>query len=231
MEWNLWTTGLFLPPLGCHLPGRDCGGPGADVCNLGIQRVLSKITMRLWVTGGLCLCLKSFGLRRSTEHAQNPCLAPSKETRTLRTLKSGAKRREEGGQLAAVSAAFGGQSCLGIKLSSGLWRCSGSKGRCGEQRSLLFMGRVCLSLFLLVMVGRGRFPRHGSDLSFERLRSLSQKLRVADDWEAVCEGPRHPGGDRGSSQSPEEAEEVWAAGPSGTAHQEGPLLCSRAGCT
>ena len=60
--------------------------------------------MRLRVIGGLCLRLRRFGLRRSTEHAQNPCLAPSKEMRTLRTLKSGAKRREEEGRPAAVSA-------------------------------------------------------------------------------------------------------------------------------
>ena len=100
MEWNLWTTALSLPSPGCHLPGRDCGGPGADVCNLGIQRVLSKITMHLWVTWRALSSLEKD--RTAEEH--RACTTPSKEMRTLHTLKSRAKRHENEGRRAAVSA-------------------------------------------------------------------------------------------------------------------------------
>ena len=51
-----------------------------------------------------CLRLKRIGLRRNTEHARNPCHAPSKEMRTLHTQKSRAKRRQNEGRRSAVSA-------------------------------------------------------------------------------------------------------------------------------
>lgn len=144
---------------------------------------------------------------------------------TLHILKSRAQRHVNEGLLAAVSA------------------------RCLWSATLVLVSRQALA-FEDIQCQRRAVESEGPNSSQDALACLSEPFSAGCGWKRTFsspekwpviwkmkvtvayspyKGPWHPGGNRCLSQRPKEAEKVRDARPSGAPHQEGPLLCLRAG--
>lgn len=150
---------------------------------------------------------------------------------TLSTLKSRATGCKWGSDHRCLLGAFGAQNWSWYQAKNWPLKAFSIRGERGKSKgpfSSWVSFPVPVSHSPLDGSLRGHFLHRGSDLSFERLRSLSQMLRGAYDWEAVCKGPWHPGGKGCWFERPKEAWKVREGCPSGIPWKEWPLFCLRA---
>lgn len=134
---------------------------------------------------------KALGWMKNTKNERNLCSG------ILYTLKSRAKGCKWGSDHSCLLGAFRAQNWSWYQAKTWPLKAFSIRGESGKSKgpfSLWVSFPVPVSHSLLDESLWGHFLHHGSDLSFERLRSPSKMLCVAYDWEAVCKGPWHPGG-------------------------------------